>query len=322
MSYYLKLLQTNYSFMLAISRRRYNLNLQYFNMGSALRTLLLDENHYMQSFSAFVNRSTENQCTQQFIETRFPEMMLSLGNGKSPINVLSVGSGSGELDLHIISKIQSVRRGRPITNNVVEPNVHQILKYKECIANTPGLDNVSFIWHEKTADEYQCEANEKDAKFDFIHMIQVIYYLDDLPAALTFFRRSLAPNGKLLIVLISGDGGWATLRRKCASYWSLKDICMNKTSWELTSLLDAMDAKYEKHEIPAELDITECFIEGNKNGELLLDFMTETCDFSKVASPDLKTFIMDNLKDPECSTIKNGKVIFKNYVSAIIIEAQ
>lgn len=69
------------------------------------------------------------------------------------------------------------------------------------------------------------------------------------------------------------------------------------------------------------MDITDCFTDGNENGDLLWDFLTETCNFSKTAPPDLRAEIMKDLQEPEFSVKKEGKVFFNNNLSFIVVEA-
>ncbi|KAG8548212.1 hypothetical protein GDO81_026155 [Engystomops pustulosus] len=249
-------------------------------------------------------------------------VFLSIGDGKSVINVLGVGSGSGEIDLKIFSKIQARYPGVAINTDIVEPSPEQILSYKERVAKTPGLENINFIWNKKTSIEFELQVKEEktERKYDFIHMIQMLYYVKDVPATLRFFRSLLAADGKLLIILVSGSSGWSTLWKKYGSRLPLNDLCLYITAGDIADILSSEGAKYQCYELPSDMDITECFIDGDHNGDLLLDFLTETCDFNKNAPPELREEIMQDLRSPGCSSMKNGKVIFNNNLSAIVVD--
>ncbi|MEE6489111.1 hypothetical protein FKM82_015495 [Ascaphus truei] len=290
-------------------------------MESAMRSLLSDNSRYVESFRVFLKNSTEHQCMQQFIETKLPEVISSIGNEKSTLDVLGIGSGSGEIDLQMLSKIQVKYPGVLINNNIVEPSAEQIFCYKERVAKTPDLDNITFSWHKKTSTEYEHQVNEQKEyrKYDFIHMIQMLYYVKDVPATLKFFRSCLSPNGKLLIILVSGESGWSTLWKKYGPRLPLNDLCLYITAGDITDMLRSMGAQYKSYDLPSDMDITGCFIEGDRNGELLLDFLTETCDFKKNAPSDLRDQIMKDLQSPECSTTKDGKIIFNNNLSVVVV---
>ncbi|NXT48185.1 HNMT methyltransferase, partial [Pluvianellus socialis] len=291
-------------------------------MASPMRSLLTNPARYFQSFRLFLANSTEHQSMQEFMENQLPAVIASIGNGKSAINILSVGGGAGEIDLLILSKVQARYPGVTINNDVIEPSAEQVSKYKERVAKTSNLQNVKFTWHEETAYEYESRMNaeKKSEKWDFIHMIQMLYYVKDVSATIRYFHSLLEKQAKLLVILVSGNSGWETLWKKYGSSFPLDDVCSYVSSADLKKILDSAGLKYQVHELPSHMDITSCFIEGNKDGELLLDFLTETCEFSKTAPPELKRQVMEELRKPECSEKRDGKVLFNNNLSVIVIE--
>ncbi|NXC33334.1 HNMT methyltransferase, partial [Campylorhamphus procurvoides] len=291
-------------------------------MASPMRSLLTDPDRYLQSFRLFLERSTEHQSMQEFMERQLPGVIASIGNGKSTINVLSVGGGSGEMDLLILSKVQARYPGVTINNDVIEPSADQISKYKEHVAQTSNLGNVKFTWHNETASEYESRMNaeKKSKKWDFIHMIQVLYYVKDIPATIRYFHSLLESQAKLLIILVSGNSGWETLWKKYGSSLPLNDLCSYVSSGDLPRILDSAGLKYQLYELPSHMDITSCFTEGDKDGELLLDFLTETRGFSKTAPPELKQQVLEELRKPGCSENRDGKVLFNNNLGVIVIE--
>ncbi|NWR84353.1 HNMT methyltransferase, partial [Furnarius figulus] len=291
-------------------------------MASPMRSLLTDPDRYLQSFRLFLERSTEHQSMREFMDRQLPGVIASIGNGKSTINVLSVGGGAGEIDLLILSKVQARYPGVTINNDVIEPSADQISKYKERVAQTSNLGNVKFTWHNETAYEYESRMNaeKKSKKWDFIHMIQMLYYVKDIPATIRYFHSLLESQAKLLIILVSGNSGWETLWTKYTSSFPLNDLCSYVSSGNLPRILDSAGLKYQQYEIPSQMDITSCFIEGDKDGELLLDFLTETREFSKTAPPELKQQLLEDLRKPGCSENRDGKVLFNNNLGVIVIE--
>ncbi|KAM5152682.1 LOW QUALITY PROTEIN: histamine N-methyltransferase A-like [Mantella aurantiaca] len=292
------------------------------NMEHVMRSLMSDNSRYVESFRLFLQNSTEHQCMQHFIDAKLAPIVSSIGDGKSVINVLGVGSGSGEIDLQMLSKIQDRYPGVSINNNIVEPSPEQILSYKERVAKTPGLEHITFSWNKKTSTEFEVQVKEekRDTKYDFIHMIQMLYYVKDVPATLKFFTSLLSTEGKLLIILVSGNSGWSTLWKKYGSCLPLNDMCLYITAGDIADILSSMEAKYQSYDLQSDMDISECFVEGNRNGELLLDFLTETCEFKRNAPAELREQIMETLKSPECSFIRDDKVFFNNNLSVIVVE--
>ncbi|XP_057350465.1 histamine N-methyltransferase [Manis pentadactyla] len=292
-------------------------------MASSMRSLFSDHSRYIESFRRFLDNSTEHQCMQEFMDNKLPDVIARIGNTKSEIKILSVGGGAGEIDLQILSKVQAQYPGAHINNEVIEPSAEQITKYKELVAKTSNLENIKFAWHKETSSEYQNRMMEKKEvqKWDFIHMIQMLYYVKDISATLKFFHSLLATNAKILIILVSGTSGWDKLWRKYGSRLPRDDLCQYVTSSDLTQMLEKSGIKYECYNLLSTMDISDCFIDGNENGDLLWDFLTETCNFSKTAPPDLKAEIMKDLQEPEFSVKKEGKVLFNNSLSFIVVEA-
>ncbi|ERE71398.1 histamine N-methyltransferase isoform X3 [Cricetulus griseus] len=292
------------------------------NMASCMRSLFSDHSRYVESFRRFLNNSTEHQCMQEFMDKKLPGIIARIGETKSEIKILSIGGGAGEIDLQILSKVQAQYPGICISNEVVEPSAEQIVKYKERVAKTSNMENVKFAWHKETSSEYQERIlQEEPQKWDFIHMIQMLYYVEDIPATLRFFHGLLAANAKILIILVSGTSGWDKLWKKYGSRLPRDDLCQYVTSSDLTQILDDLGIKYECYDLLSTMDITDCFIDGNENGDLLWDFLTETCNFNKTAPPDLRAEIMKDLQEPEFSVKKEGKVLFNNNLSFIVVEA-
>ncbi|KAK3505911.1 hypothetical protein QTP70_019243 [Hemibagrus guttatus] len=154
----------------------------------------------------------------------------------------------------------------------------------DLVAKTLGLDHITFRFNKMTASEVESDWKQRntDRKLDFIHMIQMLYYVTDPEAMVSFFRSLLNKDGKLLIILVSG-------------------------------------IPYQSHTLPSQMDITECFTAGDEKGELLLDFLTEVLEFSKNASPELKAGVLELLKHPECSREVDGRIIFNNNLEALVL---
>uniref|UniRef100_J3S4H4 Histamine N-methyltransferase-like n=2 Tax=Crotalus adamanteus TaxID=8729 RepID=J3S4H4_CROAD len=287
-----------------------------------MRSLFSNPSHYVETFQVFLKKSTEHQCMQDFIDKKLPQLISSISNGKPEIRVLSVGGGSGEIDLEILARLQSEYPGVIIHTDVIEPNAEQINSYKECVAKASDLKNIKFTWHKETSLEYENRImdSKEMGKWNFIHMIQMLYYVKDMPATIRFFHGLLEPGAKLLIILVSGRSGWAKLWRKYGHHLPPNDLCLYISSADVEEVLDGSGLKYQSYELPSDMDITDCFNEGSKTGELLLDFLTETYNFSKTAPLDLKNELIEDLKKPEYSERRGDKYFFNNTLSAIMIE--
>ncbi|XP_041807211.1 histamine N-methyltransferase-like isoform X2 [Chelmon rostratus] len=291
-------------------------------MASSMKSLVDDDSRYQKSFELFLQRSTEHQCMRDFIHNLLPDILASVGDGKSHLNVIGVGSGDGEIDLEMLSELRLKHPGVTVDNEVVEPSAQQLHKYRVSVSQKPALDYIKFNWNKMTASEFeeQWKAKKTTKKADFIHMIQMLYYVKDPGATISFFQSLLDKNGKLLIILVSGESGWARLWQANRTQLCNTEISQWVTTGDVKSYLDSKGVRYQNYELPSQMDITECFTEGDEKGELLLDFLTEVLDFSKTASPELKAAIMELLRHPDCSVESNGRVMFNNNLGVIVID--
>lgn len=259
---------------------------------------------------------------QDFIHNTLPDILASIGDGKSHLNVIGVGSGAGEIDLEMLSQLRLKHPGVTVDNEVVEPSSTQLHQYKVMVSQKPNLDYIKFTWNKMTSSEFeeQWRVKKMTKKADFIHMIQMLYYVKDPGATIEFFQSLLDKKGKLLIILVSGESGWGKLWRTYRRQLCNTEISQCVTTGDMKSFLDSQGVSYQSYELPSQMDITECFTEGDEKGELLLDFLTEVLDFSNTASPELKAGVLELLQHPDCSMESNGKVLFNNNLGVIVIQ--
>ncbi|XP_018597054.1 histamine N-methyltransferase [Scleropages formosus] len=291
-------------------------------MASSLSCLASDQARYHKIFQVFLDCSTEHQCMKEFILSTLPHVFTSIVQGKSSINILGVGSGSGEMDLEMLSQLHQQYPGVTVDYEVVEPCSQMMGNYKALVSKTPNLEKINFTWNQMSSSEFEKHWKTKQStkKMDFIHMIQMLYYVTDPDATVSFFRSLLSENGKLLIILVAGESGWGRLWATHCKELCNSEISQCITTYNIKSYLDTIGVSYKSYLLPSTMDITECFFPGGEKGELLLDFLTEVSDFSKSASPELKGRVLDSLQKPECSTVVDGRVIFNNTLEALIVE--
>ncbi|XP_041265353.1 carnosine N-methyltransferase 2-like isoform X3 [Onychostruthus taczanowskii] len=229
----------------------------------------------------------------------------------------------GEQDLKMIRILQAVHPGVFIDNEIVEPNPQHVAAYKELVNQAPDLQNVSFIWHQLTSLEYEQQVKERGThkKFDFIHMIQMLYRVEDIPSTIKFFHSCLDHHGKLLIIILSDTSGWASLWRKHRDCLPATDSGHYITCSGITEVLQRLGVQHRVYELPSGWDITECFTEGDAVGGRMLDFLTGTKNFLGTAPAALRRRLREALCQPECSSTRDGRVIFSNNLSMIVVDS-
>ncbi|XP_065105101.1 histamine N-methyltransferase-like [Paramisgurnus dabryanus] len=291
-------------------------------MAAPLRSLVEDYSRYLKSFELFLDRSSEHKCMQDFIHNTLPDILGSIGGGRPVFNVMGVGSGAGEIDLEMLAQLHMKHPHVRVDNEVVEPSTDMLHKYKVLVSKTPNLDYINFTWNKMTASEFEKHWQEINLgkKMDFIHLIQMLYYVKDPEATVSFFRSLLDKDGKLLIILVSGESGWGKLWRTYRAALCNTEISQCVTTGDIKTFLDTKDIPYTNYVLQSHMDITECFTEGDEVGELLLDFLTEVMEFSKNAPEHLKKGVLDLLKHPDCSKEVDGRIIFNNNLEVLVVE--
>ncbi|KAF5894033.1 histamine N-methyltransferase-like, partial [Clarias magur] len=175
------------------------------NMVVQKRSLVEDDSRFLKVFELFLEQSSEHQSMRGFIQGTLPDILSTVGAGKSTLNVMGVGSGSGEIDLEMLTQMHAKHPEASVENEVVEPSGDMMYKYKVLVSTMSGLDQITFKWNKMTVSEFESDWKQRntDKKFDFIHLIQMMYYVTDPGATVSFFRSLLHKDGKLLIVLVS-----------------------------------------------------------------------------------------------------------------------
>ncbi|XP_068614025.1 histamine N-methyltransferase-like [Brachionichthys hirsutus] len=276
----------------------------------------------VQTLEFYLQHSGEQEAVVGGVQDVLPGLFKRIGAGKSSLDVLGVGSGGGEVDVHMLTLLQSAFPAVPISADIVEGRSQLTDNFKALIAKTPNLKEIPFDWHSMSSEDYEKRVKAKGdvRKFDFIHMIQMLYYVDNLANSIKFFHSLLKDNGMLVIVIETANDGWDTLWKTYNKELCGDSISEYRSSAEVTACLTSQGLEYEEHDVPNTFDITECFEPTSETGQRLLNYMTAKEDFSQFATPETRAGILDLLK-AKCSTEKGGRVMFKANMSCIIVHA-
>ncbi|XP_076015307.1 histamine N-methyltransferase-like [Genypterus blacodes] len=291
-------------------------------MATEAETPELYAGYLTKSYHNYLKFSTSKESQFQFYDNVLPAEFKRIGAGQSQVDVLGVGSGGGANDVQILTLLQSTLPDVSISVDIEEPSSDLREEFNELLSNNEPLKKIPFVWHSMTCEDYAKEVKAKEdmKKFDFIHMVQMLYYVEDLTETIKFFHSLLKENGKLLIVQCKADSGWDILWRTYKQELS-NSIRPNRiTSGDVVSHLKSLGLKYEEHPIATTCDITHCFKEDDEIGELLLYFITEQERFRKSLTPELRAEILDHLRN-KCSIEKDGKIMFNSDACGIIVHA-
>ncbi|KAM6955429.1 histamine N-methyltransferase A-like [Lycodopsis pacificus] len=275
-----------------------------------------------QSFQFYLQHSGEHKAILQSLHNILPGEFKRIGVDQSSLDVLGVGSGGGEVDVEILTLLQSTFPAVPITTDIVEGSTQLTDNFKALVAKTPNLQKIPFAWHLMSSENYETQVKAKGdmKKFDFIQMIQMLYYVDNLADTITFYQSLLKNNGRLMIIVEAANSGWDILWKTYKKELAVDAITDYRSSAEVLACLKSLGLKYEEHATPNTFDITECFNPSSQTGKSLLNFMTAKNNFDESLTPEIRAGILDLLRN-KCSTEKDGRVIFNSNLTCILVHA-
>ncbi|XP_068186250.1 histamine N-methyltransferase-like [Antennarius striatus] len=276
----------------------------------------------VQNLEFYLQHSEEQEAVLGGVQDVLPGQFKRIAAGKSSLDVLGVRSGGGKMDAHMLTLLQSAFPAVPITADIVEGRSQLTDNFKALIAKTPNLQKIPFVWHSMSSEDYEKQVKAKGdvKKFDFIHMIQMLYFVDNLANSIKFFHSLLNNNGMLMIVIETAHDGWDTLWKTYSKELCGDSISEYRSSAEVITCLKSQGLKYEEYDVPNTFDITECFNPASETGQRILNYMTAKDDFSQFSTPETRAGILDLLKN-KCSVKKGDRVMFKAKMSCIIVHA-
>ena len=288
--------------------------------------------HYLKSLNVFLKKSGQRSETLKMLEERIPPLLQrSLAARRqqpSRLNILSVGSGSGETDVDILKivkqELHKSEHGRhmKIFNRAIEPNEYLCGLYKSAIENLPSpLDDqlTEFEIFQQKFEEYQ-ESQQESVKFDLVHFIHSIYHVDVEEALLHCFEKELNSHGTFVCLFSGQDlAYWVTLRQNKQLHG--EDVNGRKrtyeTAWEIIKIANDNDLKHQVYTQEYTIDVTEVFDEKSTEGNLLLDFLTHAVNFRETSDKQLREETLELIKD--LTIFKDGKKLGKKKDLLVVI---
>ena len=177
-----------------------------------------------------------------------------------PLRMLSVGCGSGILDLPLMREVARTRDTFEYT--ALDPNPVALARFRDEFGRAE-LPGVSLRLEESDADGFRPEGAYRS-----IHSVHSVYYFPDPPRTLDRLLSMLTPDGHLVIFAAP----LGALNRLADCFWGRATEHEVWYSDRLESHLGDAGLLYEKDRIEAKLDVTSCLTAGETAGQEILDF--------------------------------------------------
>jgi len=229
--------------------------------------------------------------------------------------------------MKIIEKeLQKSDQGRhmKIFNRAVEPNGYSCGLYKAIIENLPSPLNDELAEFEICQQKFQ-EYKERQqrqetgsVKFDMVHLIHSIYYVDIEQTLIHCFEKELSEQGVFVCVIGCRNlRYWVSLKQSKRWHGKDSDSDNYETQEKIIKIANERGWKHEIYSQEYSIDVTEVFDEESTEGNLLLDFLTHTVNFRETADKQLVGETLALIK--ELTNVKDGKRFGDKKESLIII---
>ena len=172
--------------------------------------------HYLESVKVYRAKSGQIEKNFEILQDHVPPLIQTMSTVLpecQKLNILSVGSAEGKIDLIILKiikkELEKSDHGRhmKIFNRAIEPNEHMCGLYKAAIENLSSpLDDqqTAFEICQQTFEEYQ-ERKKELMKFDIVHFIHSIYHVDMEKALIHCFEKELSDKGRIICIISRRD---------------------------------------------------------------------------------------------------------------------
>jgi len=231
------------------------------NNGVTFSAPSLSDREYAECFDTFKQISTEWRSTKKWLFDEF----LPKRRWSSPLNILSIGSGTGDFDLQMMRFI--LKRWQIDSYVAVDPNPDHNRIFQNRFRES-GLPVQGFQIFSQTFP-----VQNLDMKFDLVHMTHCLYYIPDRLKAIQGALDILNNHGRVLIFhqtpLGINEIQQRFLKRAKGhenEMYSSKDIYR---------LLESLPVTFEFDIIDGILDVSDLAASDSLKGRRILNFFLE-----------------------------------------------
>ncbi len=209
---------------------------------------------YMRCHIAFEGASDQQTRILQWLEARLTR------EARPEVSVLSVGAGSGILDVPLIARLA---RKVHVRYAIVEPIEAQCERFRERIEDETDLADAEVEVFRARLEDFR-----SSAAFDFVLAIHSLYYVEDVRQAVRRILELRSDRGTAIVAA----GPLEELNLLAEMFWRVHQSPV----WfakDVERCLRDLDSPFESHRISASLDVTD-LLESRPSDELM-DFLIQ-----------------------------------------------
>jgi len=219
----------------------------------------LGDARYLETHGIYEGRSDQ----QRLIIDWFAKHGIPSLQTKGTFRVLSVGCGSGVLDVSIATRLQEQTNGLHYVG--VDPNRIECEAFQKNFSEA-SLDQARFEVVPTTFEDFGAAGG-----FDLIHFVHSLYYMPDPTAALEKARKLLAPGGRLIVFHAPCEA----LNDLTVRFWDMQYQRQTLFAEDFAKTFDAWSWDYERERVDARLEVSPLANPNSSIGLALRDFIVQ-----------------------------------------------
>ncbi len=273
----------------------------------------LSDRRFDQSHEWFEGQSNQQvqilEWLQRFGRNQIESRLGKAGSKREAFHVLSVGCGSGILDLPLIKtladQIEASGDGGMIHYTGIDPNPIACGRFRDEFRKL-DVASTELSVLEETVESYQ-----QDQLVDLTHVVHSMYYFAEHAVSLQSLIQHATEDGELVIF----QAPKGELNRLADCFWQghVKDPIW--FSAELDEHLQETGISFTRSRLDAEVDVTACFDSDCSEGRLTFDFLVQS-DCENLSEP-IRRSVLDYLR--AISRVDDGKVLAPHPVDIFVI---
>ena len=236
----------------------------------------LTDARYLETHGIYEGRSDQQRLIIDWFADWFADQIAVPLPPNGAFRVLSVGCGSGILDVQIATRLLEQ------TNDLhcdlhyvgVDPNQIECETFEQNFADA-ALDQAQVECVNTTFEDL-----EAGRGFDVIHFVHSLYYMLDPKAALEKARKLLAPGGRLIVFHAPCEA----LNDLTVRFWDKQYSRPTLFAEDFAEILDAWRWDYERTRIDARLEVSPLAQADSSIGLALTDFIVQI-DSLRLSAP-------------------------------------
>ena len=225
-----------------------------------------EDPNYAQQFKAFRGMTDEINIQSDVVSRHLLEALVAHSPGRK-FQVLSVGCGDGTMDNMILTKVLASCPTALVSYTGLDINPQFCAESEERLQHLPVAKNV-------ICENFETVDASKLETYDFIYLVHVHYYFQQLKSAFSKIKQLLNSEGRCVVIAAPHN-----LRTNLITHlWRHEGRHNLRTMDDAVKVLQDIGIPYQIQDVCTKVDLSSCFKDGwsSKVSRFVLDFLCGT----------------------------------------------